>query len=201
LTKKKKNEEPKVDEENIKAESDQETCDEREEKTEEKTEEKAEEKAEEKVVELTTEQILENTLKEKENAFLRLTAEYQNYRKRVEKEKFELMKYANEKIMVDLLEIMDNFERALYSVDLEHEKNKSMVDGVNLIKNSLHSLMDKYEVVAIDSINNPFDPELQSAVMMEEKEGVESGIVIEEFQKGYKLKDKVIRHAMVKVSQ
>lgn len=193
MTKKKKNEEPKVDEENIKAESDQETCDERE--------EKAEEKAEEKVVELTTEQILENTLKEKENAFLRLTAEYQNYRKRVEKEKFELMKYANEKIMVDLLEIMDNFERALCSVDLEHEKNKSMVDGVNLIKNSLHSLMDKYEVIAIDSINNPFDPELQSAVMMEEKEGVESGIVIEEFQKGYKLKDKVIRHAMVKVSQ
>jgi molecular chaperone GrpE len=96
---------------------------------------------------------------------------------------------------------MANFERALSSVDLEHEQSRPRVDGVNLIKNSLHNLMDKYEVTAIESLNKPFDPALQNAVMMEEKEGVEPNVVIEEFQKGYKLKDKVIRHAMVKVSQ
>lgn len=136
----------------------------------------------------------------KNDAFLRLTAEFQNYRKRVEKEKQELIKYGNEKILLDLLKVMDNFDRALSSFDYRCEENKNVVSGIEMIRKSLDELLKQYGVEAVQSIGELFNPMLHHAVMTEVAEGVEGEVVLEEFQKGYRLNDKVIRHAMVKVS-
>ncbi len=131
--------------------------------------------------------------------YLRLNAEYQNYRKRVEKEKSDIFKYGNEKLLIEMLPIMDNFERALSSFEEEHAEDK-VLSGIKMIKKSLDEFFTKNEVKKIDALNQPFDPDKHHAVMTEEAEGVESETVIAVFQEGYTLGDKVIRPSMVKVS-
>ncbi len=131
------------------------------------------------------------------DANLRLNAEFQNFRRRVEKEKADIYKFANEKLMLDLLPVVDNFERALSTMSCE---GSTIVDGIDLIKKNLLDFLEKNNVKAIEALNEPFDHDLHHAVMTEEREGVEANIVIEEFQKGYMLGEKVIRHSMVKVS-
>ncbi|SCZ77166.1 nucleotide exchange factor GrpE [Acidaminobacter hydrogenoformans] len=136
----------------------------------------------------------------KSDAFLRLTAEYQNYRRRVEKEKQELIKFGNEKLVVDLLKVLDNFDRALSTVDYDCEENKNLVSGIEMIRKSLSDLLKDYGVSPIEAVGQTFDPELHHAVMTEAAEGVAPDTVLDEFQKGYTLHQKVVRHSMVKVS-
>jgi molecular chaperone GrpE len=136
----------------------------------------------------------------KNDAFMRLTAEFQNYRKRVDKEKQDLIKYGNEKMVLDLLKVMDNFDRALNSIDYHCEENKNVVSGIEMIRKSLDELLKQHGVEAMEALGQTFDPALHHAVMTEAAEGVEGEVVLEEFQKGYRLNDKVIRHSMVKVS-
>lgn len=131
--------------------------------------------------------------------YLRLNAEFQNYRKRVEKEKTDIFKYGNEKLIIEMLPIMDNFERALSSFEEDHAEDK-VLNGVKMIKKSLDDFFDKHEVKKIEAINTPFDPDKHHAVMTEEVEGVEGETVVAVFQEGYLLGDKVIRPSMVKVS-
>jgi len=130
--------------------------------------------------------------------YVRLQAEFLNFKKRTEKEKSNLYKFANEKLFEDLLPLMDNMERALASTE---NGSDGIVDGLKMIKKSLDDLFTKNDVVAIESIGQPFDPELHHAVMSDESDDHEAEHVIEEFQKGYKLNEKVIRHSMVKVSK
>ena len=130
--------------------------------------------------------------------YVRLQAEFLNFKKRTEKEKSNLYKFANEKLFEDLLPLMDNMERALASTE---SGSDGIVDGLKMIKKSLDDLFTKNDVVAIESIGQPFDPELHHAVMSDESDDHEAEHVIEEFQKGYKLNEKVIRHSMVKVSK
>lgn len=139
-------------------------------------------------------------LKLKNEALLRTVAEYQNYRKRVEKEKQDIMKYANEKIMKDLINVHDNFERAIGAMDKENEAIASVVSGIEMIKKSFDDILDRYGVKELESEGQPFNPDQHHAVMTEEREGVEANTVLEVFQKGYTLHEKVIRPAMVKVS-
>lgn len=142
---------------------------------------------------------LKKEVDEYQNKYLRLNADFQNFRKRSEKEKTELYKYANEKLIIDLLPLVDNMERALDHID---EENKaSVVDGLKMIHKSFMDTLAKNDVEAINAIGEEFDPQIHNAVMMEESEEHESNKVIEEFQKGYRLKEKVIRHSMVKVSK
>lgn len=134
--------------------------------------------------------------------FLRVNAEMQNMRRRMEEEKANLLKYEGEDLIKRLLPIVDNFERAIGMDDtnLEDEVSK-FLSGFKMIYGNLNSTLQGYEVIAMDSLNKPFDPNTMEAVMLEEVEGVEPNTVVDVLQKGYTYKGKVIRHAMVKVSK
>lgn len=133
---------------------------------------------------------------------LRVTAEMQNMRHRMENEKANLLKYEGEELIKKLLPIVDNFERAINMDDtnLEDEVSK-FLSGFKMIYGNLNSALQSCEVEAMDVLNKPFDPNTMEAVLSEEVPGVEPNIVIDVLQKGYIYKGKVIRHAMVKVSK
>lgn len=131
--------------------------------------------------------------------YMRLAADFQNYKRRVEKEKSDIYQFANEKIAIDIVEVMDNFERAL--AHMEDCEDKKFAEGVDLIYKQLKGVLDKNNIIEIPAENQPFDPNFHNAVMTEENPDFESGVVIEAFQKGYTLNNKVIRPSMVKVSQ
>ncbi|HHW69594.1 MAG TPA: nucleotide exchange factor GrpE [Tenericutes bacterium] len=141
-------------------------------------------------------------IKELEESLLRSKADFINFRKRLEDEQSRLLKFCNEDIIKEILPVIDNFERAISLDDnnLEDELSKFLV-GFKMIYTNLLSILNKFEVVAIDGRNKPFDPTYHQAVFQEKVEGIESGMVIEVLQKGYLLKGKVIRPAMVKVSE
>ena len=127
--------------------------------------------------------------------YLRLMADFQNYKKRVEKEKRDLYSYANENIMNDLLTVMDNFERAL-----EHDADENFKEGIEMIFKQLSDVLEKDGLAEIPALGEEFDPNVHSAVMTEETEEYESGKVSGVMQKGYTLNGKVIRPSMVKVA-
>jgi molecular chaperone GrpE len=133
--------------------------------------------------------------------YMRLAADFQNYKRRVEKEKSEVYTYANEKIAVDLLGVLDNFERALKAQGDAEAKEESFVKGMELILKQLQEILLKNGVAEIQSLGEEFDPAVHNAVMMEETDAYESGRVSAVLNKGYRLKDRVIRPAMVKVAQ
>ena len=163
-------------------------------KQEEPKEKKKEHKKNKKLEELKNEI---NTLKDKN---MRITAEMVNTIRRKDEETSRLMKYANESLILELLPVIDNFERAL-NVDATSNDIESYQKGMTMIYNSLKNILEKFEVKEIEAIDKEFDPSYHQAVMQEEKEGTKENIVIEVLQKGYTYKDKVIRPAMVKVSK
>ncbi len=144
----------------------------------------------------------EEKIKSLEEALLRKDADMINYRKRKDEEVTRMLKYSNEYIAKDLLPIVDNFERAISLDDdnLDDELSK-FLEGFKMIYCHLNDVLNKYEIKAIDGNKKPFDPNYHQAVLTEKVEGMEPGMVIEVLQKGYLLKDKVIRSAMVKVSE
>ncbi|GAU77460.1 nucleotide exchange factor GrpE [Fusibacter sp. 3D3] len=150
-------------------------------------------------LEASGEQDLKAEIQNLNDRYLRLNAEFQNYRKRVEKEKTDIFKYGNEKLIIEMLPIMDNFERALSSFEEDHAEDK-VLSGVKMIKKSLDDFFEKNGVKKIEAVNTPFDPDKHHAVMTEEVEGVAGETVVSVFQEGYVLGDKVIRPSMVKVS-
>jgi len=173
--------------------------------SEEGTEADSVEETTEDAAEEVVEEVDELTALKNENATLkdtnvRLQAEFQNYKRRTEKEKSEIYKYANEKIVVELLAVMDNLDRALDSISHNADDHQNVLNGVEMIKKSFEDLLEKEGVQAIEAVDQPFDPNMHHAVMTEEKENCDADVVIEEFQKGYKLGDKVVRPSMVKVS-
>ena len=127
--------------------------------------------------------------------YLRLMADFQNYKKRVEKEKKDLYSYANEKIMTELLAVLDNFERAL-----DHDTGDGFREGIEMIFKQLTDVLEKSGLAEIPALGEEFDPNVHSAVMTEETEDYESGKVSGVMQKGYTLNGKVIRPTMVKVA-
>ncbi|MGG3955276.1 nucleotide exchange factor GrpE [Bhargavaea massiliensis] len=143
---------------------------------------------------------LEAKLAETENRLLRLHADFDNYRRRVRLDMEAAEKYRAQNLVADLLPILDNFERAL-QVQVEDEKAKSLLQGMEMVYRSLIEALKKEGVEAIESVGKPFDPHVHQAVMQVDDQNYEPNTVVEEFQKGYKLKDRVIRPAMVKVNQ
>ena len=129
-------------------------------------------------------------------------ADLVNYRKRKDEEVVRMLKFCNEDLIKQLLSVLDNFERAIKLDDnnLDDEVSK-FLEGFKMIYCNMQNIMGGFEVKPIDGANKPFDPVYHNAIMMEKVEGMESGIVIEVLQKGYIYKDKVIRPAMVKVSE
>ena len=131
--------------------------------------------------------------------YLRLAADFQNFRRRSEKEKSDIYAYANEKIVVELLDVIDNFERAM-----EHQgeaEDTKVMEGMAMILKQLRDVLEKNHLEEIDAFNHHFDPIYHHAVMEEESESSESGLVVKVLQKGYMLNKKVIRPSMVVVAK
>ena len=135
-----------------------------------------------------------------EEETLRAKADLINYRKRKDEETSNLLKYANADILNSLLQIIDNFERALNKDNLKEEA-KSYFEGVELIYNSLLKLLEENEVKEIKALGEEFDPKYHQSVASRKDETQESGIVLEVYQKGYTYKDKVLRPAMVIINE
>ncbi len=129
--------------------------------------------------------------------FLRLQADFQNFRRRSEAEKSDIYAYANEKIILQVLDVIDNFDRAMETAPAEDK----FAEGMQLILKQLTDVLDKNNVKEINALNQNFDPAFHNAVMTEAAEGVAPGVVTKVLQKGYVLNSKVIRPAMVVVSQ
>lgn len=143
---------------------------------------------------------LKAKLEEADSRYLRLQADFDNFRRRTRIDFEAIEKYRAQSIISELLPALDNFERALQT-EVDNEQAKSLLQGMEMVYRSLTEAIKKEGVEPIDSLGKQFDPHLHQAVMQVPAEGSESGIVLEEFQKGYKLKDRVIRPAMVKVSE
>ncbi len=156
-------------------------------------EEVAEESLEDKIDKIEAE------VEEWKQAYLRKQADFQNFTKRKEKELEDLRKYAAEKVILKVVEAVDNLERGV-AASSETKDFDSLVKGVEMTLNQMHGIMNAEGVEAIEaSMGTKYDPYVHQAVMTEASEEVEDDHIIMELQKGYKLKDKVIRPSMVKV--
>ena len=155
--------------------------------------EKEEEKAESKEPDPKDKKIEELNAK-----YMRLMADFQNQKKRFDKEKADIYQYANEKIVKNILEVLDNFERAL---DATKDADPSLHDGMELIFKQLMTALENAGVAEIKALGEEFDPNFHNAVMMEETDEYESNKVSGVMQKGYTLNSRVIRPSMVKVAQ
>ncbi len=138
---------------------------------------------------------LEADLKQKEEDILRLRADFENYRKHLEKEKTAFIRLSNEQLIAQLLEVLDNFERALPLI-----KEEKASEGINMIYKQLEKILVDNGLRRIDAAGKKIDPFYHEALLHEESDK-EDGTIIEELQKGYMLKDKVIRHSKVKIAK
>ena len=141
-----------------------------------------------------------NKLQESEEKVLRLAADFENTKKRLERERDISLKYAEENILKELLPGIDNIERAM---DQAQEVNsiESLLEGVELTRDGLLATLEKFGVKAIESAGEPFDPNIHDAIAMEETDEMEPNFVLREFQKGYFYKDRLLRPSKVIVSK
>lgn len=139
---------------------------------------------------------LQEALREKEDQYLRLLAEYDNYRKRSQKEKESLYTDIRSETVEKFLPVYDNLERAL----AQETQDAAFKKGVEMTMNQLVSVMEKLGVVSFGAAGEAFDPQLHNAVMHVEDEALGENVIAEVFQKGFKVGDKVVRFAMVKVA-
>lgn len=138
---------------------------------------------------------------------LRVTAEFENYKKRVQRQMEDIKKYANESLIKELLSVVDNLERAITASEISlSEKEKTpnsscLVEGVEMTLKEILRVLEKFNVTPLESVGKPFDPMFHEAVMQEETDQYPENTVISEMQKGYLLHDRLIRPAMVVVSK
>ena len=139
---------------------------------------------------------LESKLNDSEDKYLRLFAEYDNFRKRTSKEKIEAFGNATAKCVENILPVMDSFERAI----IAECTDEAYKNGMNMIFNQFKSVLDKLDVKEVPALGEDFDPNLHNAVTKVDSEDFESGKICQVYQKGYKIGDKLIRPAMVVVA-
>lgn len=174
---------------------------------EEITEEATEETVVEEQVELTVEEQyeakiaeLQAKLEDEENRHLRLRADFDNMRRRNQLDREAAEKYRAQKLLSDLLPVLDNFERAL-QVEATSEEAASIVKGIEMVYRSLIEATEKEGLQVIKAEGEVFDPNFHQAVMQEQDSEKETGVVVRELQKGYLLKDRVLRPSMVSVNE
>lgn len=148
-------------------------------------------------------QLKEEAKKAKENwdRVLRLQADFENTRKRIEKEKQDFAKFANEGIILELLNILDDLERTVELATSKHEDLPAFLKGVEMILAHLYEMLKEYGVRPIEAEGKIFDPHYHEALMQAEQEDLPEHTVVEELQKGYLMNDRVLRTAKVKVSK
>lgn len=168
------------------------------EKNEEKTEKQEKNEETEKTEEKTEEEDkitqLEETLQQYKDKIQRIQADFENYKKRSEKERTEFVKYANEGLILKVLEAYEDLERAL---DVKEDKN--LREGVELIYKKMTKILEDEGVEEIETKNQKFDPYKHEALLTENNDDYENNEIIEDLQKGYTLNSKVIRYSKVKV--
>ena len=154
-----------------------------------------------KVKELTKEiEKLTVELNDFKDKYLRTAAEFENYKKRRGKEISDIIERANEQFCLEILPVIDDFERSLNS-EMTKKSYKSLKQGIELIYQKLMAVLQKQGVEPIESIGRPFNPEMHEAIMQMEDKEKQSNVVIEEALKGYRLKDKVLRYSQVVVNK
>ena len=141
---------------------------------------------------------MKEKIDELEDRVKRQMAEFDNFRKRTEKEKSAMFETGAKSVIEKILPVVDNFERGLASVP-EEEKGKPFPEGMVMIYKQLMQELEKMEVKPIPAVGEEFDPNFHNAVMQVESEEYESGVIAQEFQKGYTYRDSVVRHSMVGV--
>jgi len=132
--------------------------------------------------------------------FLRVSAEFDNYKKRAAREAAEFKKFANETLVKEILPILDNLERAIESSDTDSEAQNGLVEGVDMTLKEMLKVFEKFNVKPIDAVGEPFDPCFHQAVIQQESDSHPENTVIKELQKGYLMHERLIRPAMVVVS-
>lgn len=143
---------------------------------------------------------LKEELAVSKNAYFKAYADADNMKKRLQAEADNVRKYRIQSFASEVLPVLDSLERAL-DVKVDDQNLKNYVKGFEMIYTQLKSVLEKEGVCEIEALDKPFDPNFHNALMQEKREGVESGIVIEVLQKGYMLKDRVLRVTLVKVSE
>ncbi|MCJ1780887.1 nucleotide exchange factor GrpE [Mammaliicoccus sciuri] len=166
------------------------------------TEENVEEVEPDKVVEIPEAELeqLKQKANEEEEKYLRLYAEFENYKRRMKQEASIIKDYQAQRVLTDVLPALDNMDRALKQ-EGESEDFLTFKKGVDMVYNDLLKSLKDNGLEEIESYNQPFDPNVHQAVMQDNNPDFESGVVTEELQRGYKLKDRVLRPAMVKVNE
>ncbi len=177
-----------------------------EEKKQESKKEKQEAKSENKPVTLTEEEydrLKQEAAKsaEYQDKILRLQADFDNFRKRLEREKQEFVRFANEGLISDLLNVVDDLERSLELAQQKHEDFAAFLKGIEMILAHLYDLLKRNGLCAIETEGKAFDPDYHEALLKAEADDVADNTVIEELQKGYMLNGRVIRTAKVKVAK
>ncbi|MGB6407883.1 MAG: nucleotide exchange factor GrpE [Planococcus donghaensis] len=143
---------------------------------------------------------LRKQLEAEQNKYLRLLADYDNFKRRTQKDKELANKFRSQSLLADLLPVLDNFERAM-SATTKSEESASLLKGIEMVQKSLLEAVNREGLEEIKSVGEQFDPNFHQAVMQEKDDSAEPGVVLQELQKGYILKDRVLRPAMVKVNE
>lgn len=146
------------------------------------------------------EDALKARIEELEDKVVRQMAEFENYRKRTEKEKTAMFEVGAKSVVEKMLPVVDNFERGLAAIP-ENEKESPFADGMNMIYKQLMTELEGIGVKPIEAVGKEFDPDFHNAVMQVENDELESGTVAQELQKGYMYRETVVRHSMVAVVQ
>jgi molecular chaperone GrpE len=142
----------------------------------------------------------ESEAKETYDRLLRVSADFENYKKRSTREIEEFRKYANQSLLKEMLSVVDNLELAINSSKKEKGADKNLIEGLNLTLNEILRVFEKFDVKPIEAQGKTFDPAFHEAVMREESDDFPENTVISEFQKGYMIHDRLLRPAMVVVA-
>ena len=142
----------------------------------------------------------EKEAKEAHDRLLRVTADYENYKKRSARETADFRKYANQSLLKELLTVVDNLELAINSAKEEKKTDKKLIEGLNLTRNEMLRVFEKFHVKPIKASGEIFDPAFHEAVMREETDDYPENTILSEFQKGYLIHDRLLRPSMVVVA-
>lgn len=143
---------------------------------------------------------VEQEAKEAHDRFLRVSAEFENYKKRSAREMDEFRKFANESLIREMLTVVDNLERALNSSNNNNQVNSHIAEGVGMTLKEILKVFEKFYVKPIEALGKPFDPNFHQAAMREETNERPENTVLNELEKGYMIHDRLLRPAMVVVS-
>ena len=142
----------------------------------------------------------EEELKQTHDRMLRISADFENYKKRSAREISEFRKYANQGLLKEMLPVVDNLELAIKSTDGKRDIDKSLLEGLEITRKEILKVLEKFHVSPVTAIGKPFDPEFHEAVMRQESDDFPENTVVSEFQKGYLIHERLLRPAMVVVA-